>query len=197
MRIGGYEPSSLVDFPGHVAAVVFTQGCNFRCPWCHNRALVEPKEFGPILSVEFVMDHLERRRGKLSGVVVSGGEPTLQPDLADFLEGVRALGYPTKLDTNGSDPEALERLLARGLVDFVAMDLKAPWERYDEACGGRVDRIRLERSLAILRGSGVEHHLRTTDWAGFAPDERAAIERIAQGSALRWQTFRRPEVRAP
>lgn len=195
MRIGGYEPSSLVDFPGHVAAVVFTQGCNFRCPWCHNRALVEPEEFGTTISVEFVMDHLQRRRGKLSGVVVSGGEPTLQPDLAAFLEGVRTLGYPTKLDTNGSDPDALERLLSRGLVDFVAMDLKAPWERYDEACGVRVDRIRLKRSLAILRGSGVAHHLRTTDWAGFAPDERAAIERIAEGSGLRWQGIRRPAMR--
>jgi len=188
-------PSSLLDFPGRVAAVVFTQGCNFRCPWCHNRALVHTSEFGAPISVEQVMGHLERRVGKLSGVVVSGGEPTLQPGLASFLRRARDLGFATKLDTNGSAPETLGILLSDGLVDFVAMDLKAPWERYDEACGVVVDKIRLERCLAILRESGVAHHLRTTDWAGFTGEERLEIERIAAGSPLVWQPFRPPNGR--
>lgn len=190
MRIGGYEKSSLVDFPGRVAAVVFTQGCNFRCPWCHNRQLVEPSAFGPQIPVDDIFRHLAGRVGKLSGVVVTGGEPTLQPDLESFLARLCGLGFATKLDTNGSNPAVVQNLLDRALVDFVAVDLKAPWSRYDEACGVRVDTRAVQETIQLLRAQRIPHHLRTTDWAGFAPGEREEIEAIAGGSTLVWQTFR-------
>lgn len=190
MRIGGYEKSSLVDFPGRVAAVVFTQGCNFRCPWCHNRQLVEPSAFGPTIPVDDIFRHLGGRVGKLSGVVVTGGEPTLQPDLERFLERACALGFATKLDTNGSNPAVVQKLLDRALVDFIAVDLKAPWSRYDEACGVRVDTTSIQETIQLLQTQSIPHHLRTTDWAGFAPGEREEIEVIAEESALVWQDFR-------
>lgn len=192
MRIGGCQKTSLVDFPGKVAAVVFAQGCDFRCPWCHNRQLVDPDRFGPGIPVDDVFRHLAARVGKLSGVVVSGGEPTLQPGLADFFGQVRALGFSTKLDTNGSRPGVVEGLVSRGLLDFVAVDLKAPWDRYDEACGKEVDADALRGTIAILRSSGIAHQLRTTDWAEFSSAERAEIEAIARGSPHVWQPFRHP-----
>lgn len=197
MRIGGYVRSSLVDFPARVASVVFVQGCDLRCPWCHNPALVRPALFSPPIPEEDVFRHLEERRGKLSGVVVTGGEPTLQPDLAAFLERVRSLGFSVKLDTNGTRPDVLEDILGRGLADFVAVDLKAPWSRYREACGTEVDIDALRRSIDLLRSSGVDHQLRTTDWAAFPPDQRREIEEIATGSVHAWQEFRRPLVVAP
>jgi len=190
IRIGGFQPVSLVDFPGRVAAVVFLQGCSFRCPWCHNPSLVHPSLFEETTPEQVVLERLERRRGKIGGVVVTGGEPTLQKDLPIFLRRVRSLGFAVKIDTNGAQPDSLERILSEGLADFVAMDLKAPWERYDEACGVCVDREALERTLALLRSSGVPHHLRTTDWAPFDEHERAGIEVIAKGSHLVWQPCR-------
>lgn len=192
IRIGGFQPVSLVDFPGRVASVVFFQGCSFRCPWCHNPSLVQPHLFGETIPEEVILERLERRRGKIGGVVVTGGEPTLQTGLDDFLHRLRDLGFATKLDTNGAQPEALQRILSEGLVDFVAMDLKAPWGRYDEACGVAVDLEAVQASLSILRASGIPHHLRTTDWAHFDVSEREAIEAIATGSPLRWQEFRPP-----
>lgn len=190
IRIGGFQPVSLVDFPGRVASVVFFQGCSFRCPWCHNPTLVHPYLFGETIPEEAVLERLERRREKVGGVVLTGGEPTLQTGLPGFLRRVRDLGFATKLDTNGAQPETLRRILSDGLADFVAMDLKAPWERYDEACGTRVDIDAVRASLSILRASGIPHHLRTTDWAGFDASEREAVEAIADGSPLRWQECR-------
>lgn len=192
IRIGGFQPVSLVDFPGRVASVVFLQGCSFRCPWCHNPSLVHPRLFGETIPEETILERLEHRRGKIGGVVATGGEPTLQPGLDRFLRRVRSLGFTVKLDTNGAQPEALGRILSEGLADFVAMDIKAPWERYDEACGVAVDLDAVRASLAILRTSGIPHHLRTTDWAGFSAGEREAVEAIAAGSPLRWQVFRPP-----
>lgn len=192
IRIGGFQPVTLVDFPGRVASAVFLQGCGFRCPWCHNPSLVLPGRFGETIPEATVMERLERRRGKIGGVVVTGGEPTLQPGLPGFLRRLRALGFATKLDTNGSGPDALERILSEGLADFVAIDLKAPWERYAEACGVAVDLDAVRASLALVRRSGVPHLLRTTDWAGFGPEERAAVEAVAAGSPHVWQPFRPP-----
>ena len=184
MRIGGYQRTSLVDFPGRVAAVVFTQGCNFRCPWCHNRQLVEPARFEAALCQEVILRHLGSRIGKLSGVVISGGEPTLQPDLIDFMSAVRRMDFAVKLDTNGSAPQVVADLLARGLVDFIAMDLKAPWRRYEQACGVAVDTTSIRETIRIVQRSGVPHHLRTTDWAGFTEEEWREIEIAAEGSLV-------------
>ncbi len=190
LRIGGYVPCSLSDFPGRIAAVVFTQGCNWRCPWCHNAALVYPEQFTPPIPVGDILARLANRRGKLDGVVVSGGEPTLHAGLPDFLRQVRALGFATKLDTNGSHPEVVRALLAARLLDYVAMDLKAPWSRYAEATGSPVDLGALTETLALLRSSGIEHQLRTTRWPGLAEPDFAEIAQIATGSPHVWQDYR-------
>ncbi len=192
MRIGGYVPCSLSDFPGKLAAVVFTQGCNWRCPWCHNPALVHPAQFLPSLLVADVLTRLEDRCGKLDGVVVTGGEPTLQPGLRTFLHAVKRLGFATKLDTNGSNPAVVRALLAAGLVDFVALDLKAPWSRYAEAAGVPVDTTALAETLSLLRTRAVPHHLRTTRWPGLTDADCAAIARLAAGSPHVWQEYRPP-----
>jgi pyruvate formate lyase activating enzyme len=137
LRIAGYVPSSLIDFPGRVSAVIFTPGCTLRCPYCHNAHLVRddgdrsPHEENK----QKVYALLEQRRGLLGGVTVSGGEPCLQEGLADFLRAVRKIGYAIKLDTNGTCPEALASLLKEALVDIIAMDIKAPRDRYAELCG--------------------------------------------------------------
>jgi pyruvate formate lyase activating enzyme len=163
MRIGGFQPFSLSDFPGRSAAIVFTQGCNFRCPFCHNPSLwpaipVNP----PVATAEAVLSFLADRRGLLGGLVITGGEPTLQAGLPDFLEAVKRLGLGVKLDTNGSQPEVIAELLANGLVDYVAMDVKAPLEKYDQLCGCAVDKGAIRRTRHLIAASGVAHHFRTT-----------------------------------
>lgn len=160
MEIGGFEPFSLCDFPSRPAAVVFAQGCNFRCPFCHNGGLLALKT-GAISSAE-VLDRLARRWGRLQGVVVSGGEPCLQPDLAEFCASVKALGLAVKLDTNGSRPSVLADLLSRQLVDYVAMDVKAPPRRYAKLAGVAVKWDLIAESIRILGASGVPHQFRTT-----------------------------------
>jgi pyruvate formate lyase activating enzyme len=190
MRIGGFVPCSLSDYPGHLAAVVFTQGCNWCCPWCHNPALVYPEQFTPTLSAADVLVRLAARLGKLDGVVVTGGEPTLQPDLAEFLAKLKVLGFRVKLDTNGSRPSIVRDLLAAGLVDFVAMDLKAPWPRYAEAVGVPVDIAALAETIALLRASGIAHQLRTTRWPGLTGGDEPALRALASGSPHVWQSYR-------
>lgn len=157
MRIAGLEKFSTVDFPGSLSAVVFAAGCNYRCFYCHNRHILnEP----PLLPEAEVSAFLEKRAGLLDGVVFSGGEPTLQSDLPEWLRRVRALGYRTKLDTNGSRPETLRALLAEGLLDYVAMDYKAALDGYRPLCGA--DAAGVAESLALLRDSGIPYELRTT-----------------------------------
>lgn len=162
MRIGGIQRSSLVDYPGKVSAVIFTQGCNFRCPYCHNPQLVEPSLFEPPLDAADVLSFLESRVGRLHGVVVSGGEPLLQKRLPDFLEQVRRFGFPVKLDTNGSFPAELAHVVSGGLVDFVAMDIKAPLDKYAVVSGVPVDVHAIQASIRIIRESGIDHQFRTT-----------------------------------
>ena len=160
MKIGGLVPFSLSDFPGHVAAVVFTQGCNFRCPFCHNGGLLDTR--GDAMPQADVLAFLGRRRRALTGVVVSGGEPTLQPDLADFCRALKGLGYAVKLDTNGTRPDVLAALFAEGLVDYVAMDVKAPASSYDRLAGVHVSVERLWESQRMIAASGLPHQFRTT-----------------------------------
>lgn len=190
MRIGGYVPCSLSDFPGQLAAVVFTQGCNWRCPWCHNRALVYPELFTSTIPTSEIFTRLAARRGKLDGVVVTGGEPTLHAGLAVFLTEVKRFGFATKLDTNGSHPEVVRTLLDAKLVDFVAMDLKAPLFRYAEAIGTTANSEFLVETIALLRERDVPHQLRTTRWPGLADEDCAKIEKLANGSPHIWQDFR-------
>ncbi len=175
MNIQGYQKLTLLDFPGKTACTVFTGGCNLRCPFCHNAGLVRTPCAQPSVEDE-VWDYLERRRGILDGVCVTGGEPLLQPDLPAFLRRVRELGYAVKLDTNGSLPQRLEQVLGAGLVDYVAMDVKSSPAGYAKAVGTEVDIAVYERSLRLLRDSGVPYELRTTAVGGIhTPEDFAAI----------------------
>ncbi|HPH03427.1 MAG TPA: anaerobic ribonucleoside-triphosphate reductase activating protein [Spirochaetota bacterium] len=153
MNIAGLVRSSLIDFPGLVSAVIFTPGCNFRCPWCHNAELARaPVDPPPTCPMDSVLAFLESRRGKLGGVVISGGEPTLQAALEGFCATLRSMDFAVKLDTNGTNPDLLDRLLDRGLVTSVAMDVKGPPEHYVAMTGiPKVPLDRIERSMAILK----------------------------------------------
>ena len=177
----------MVDFPGKLAATVFTGGCNLRCPFCHNAPLVLRVSETPELTTEEVLTFLRSRRGLLDGVVLSGGEPLLQQGAADFLREVRSLGFALKLDTNGCYPEALAAILEEGLVDYVAMDIKNRPEKYAETVGipGFDARPVLE-SVRLLRRSGVDYEFRTTVVKEFhAPEDIRAIGEWLKGSK-RW-----------
>lgn len=161
MRIAGFTPFSLSDFPGYTAAIVFTQGCNFRCPFCHNHALMEMNaDVG--VNENTIRGILHDRRNRLDGVVVSGGEPTLQEDIISFFTWLKTLGFKTKLDTNGSRPRVIGELIEKRLVDYVAMDVKAPPDKYNLLSGTRVDWKVIKESICLLSESGVAHEFRTT-----------------------------------
>ena len=162
MRLAHYEPLSLSDFPGRLSTTVFTVGCNFACPYCHNPELVTSMEDTPQLTEEAFFVFLERRRGKLNGVCITGGEPTLHADLAEFVERIRALGYAVKLDTNGSNPEMLGHLLETSSLDYVAMDVKAPPSRYGEMTGNPYALALAEASIRLLAKRDTVHEYRTT-----------------------------------
>lgn len=163
MRILGLQKLSLVDFPGKVAATVFTGGCNLRCPFCHNASLVLPGRGTSALDAGGVLDFLASRRGLLDGVVLSGGEPLLQPDAADFLAEVKAMGFSVKLDTNGCHPDALADILDRRLADYVAMDIKNSLEKYPWTVGvPGFDTAPVERSARLLMEGPADYEFRTT-----------------------------------
>lgn len=174
MRIGGYQKTSLIDFPGKIAAVVFTQGCGWRCPYCHNRSLIHPPSFQPAIPEEEIYDHLKLRQGQLDGVVVSGGEPTLQHGLTEFLRQVRYLGFATKLDTNGSRPNILSLLLQEELLDYIAMDVKGPLDEYTRFTGCDVDTGSIELSIELIKQSGIACEFRTTLVGGLHTREHIA-----------------------
>jgi len=162
MRIGGFQPVTASDFPGCMAAIIFTQGCNFRCPFCHNSSLL-PLEGHIRLAEPEILEFLQRRRTLLGGVVVSGGEPCLQGDLPRFCQKLHQMGFAVKLDTNGSYPNVIEQLLAQKLVDFIAMDVKAPLDRLSALTGVAPNAEAIQRSMTLIAASGVEHLFRTTD----------------------------------
>jgi len=166
MEIGGLEKSTLIDYPGRVACTVFLVGCNFRCPFCYSSELVLPEKIlrQPKISGKEFFDFLRERKGLLDGVVLCGGEPTLQKDLPDFIKRIKDLGYLVKLDTNGSNPEMLELLIDKKLIDYVAMDIKAPMEnqKYDRAAGVKVNLEKIKKSVEMIKNSGIDYEFRTT-----------------------------------
>ncbi len=196
IRIGGLVKQSLVDWDGVLAAVVFTRGCNFRCGYCHNPALVVPElaHGRADVPVGAVFDYLSRRRGWLDGVVVTGGEPTVHAGLPDFIRRVKALGYRVKLDTNGTNSVMLERLLADRAVDYVAMDIKnvpdaAHYGRITPLASAMMDNVL--RSIGLLRRSGVEHEFRTTLLPEVhTPAVRACLSKMFAGSRYVFHDFR-------
>ena len=159
----GYEKFSMVDFDGKIACTVFTGGCNFRCPFCHNAPLVVGNLKSQQIDESEVFDYLQKRKGLVDAVCVTGGEPTLQPDLCDFLAKVRSMGYATKLDTNGLRPDVLKAVLDDKLVDYVAMDVKNSPEKYAHTVGVQnVDMGKILGSIQLLKDSGIDFELRTT-----------------------------------
>jgi pyruvate formate lyase activating enzyme len=161
MRLGGIQSFSLVDYPKEICMTVFTIGCNFRCPYCHNPELVE-ETADALVSEEAMFERLRVRRGLLGGVTVTGGEPTMCADLPDFIRRIKALGFKVKLDTNGTNPQMVAELFEDKLLDYVAMDIKAPLRRYPENVGRPVDVRTIQESIERIMGSGVAYEFRTT-----------------------------------
>ena len=193
MLIKGLQKLTLLDFPEKMACTLFTFGCNFRCPFCHNASLVlSDRADGTIIEEEDFFRFLRSRRGILEGVCISGGEPTLQPDLPAFIRRIRDLGFAVKLDTNGYRPAVLRALIDEGLVDYVAMDIKNSLSRYPETVGiARFDTAPIEESMDLLMEGRVPFEFRTTLVRGLhTPESIAEIgRRLAGGERFFLQTF--------
>ncbi len=191
MIICGLQKMTLLDYPGRVACTVFLGGCNFRCPYCHNYEIVSGP-LTPEMTVDDFLRFLDKRHGLLDGVAVTGGEPCLQPDLPDLLETIQKAGFPVKLDTNGSNPAMLKRLLDGGLVNYVAMDIKNSPEKYAQTAGlARVDLAPIRESVRLLMTSGIEYEFRTTvvDELHTAKDIEAIGQWISGASRYCLQPF--------
>ena len=163
MNICGYQKTTLLDYPGHVAATIFTGGCNFRCPFCHNSDLVVNSTMSPCISQEEIFAFLKKRKNVLSGICITGGEPTLQTNLSEFIKKVRSLGYKIKLDTNGYRPDVISSLLEDNLLDYIAMDIKAGLSNYAKVSGiPNLDTSKIKESISIIENSGIDYEFRTT-----------------------------------
>ncbi len=162
MKIAGLQKLTLLDFPDTVACLIFTQGCNFRCPYCHNKDLLDSEALNQIEEKD-VLTYLIKRKGLLDGVVISGGEPLLQKDIKEFIQKIKSLGYKIKLDTNGSNPDLLIDLINNKLIDYVAMDIKNDFEDYADTIGvKKVNLEKIKQSIEILKNSKIEFEFRTT-----------------------------------
>ncbi|MBQ7383729.1 MAG: anaerobic ribonucleoside-triphosphate reductase activating protein [Clostridia bacterium] len=162
MVIKGLQKTTLLDFPEKVACTVFTGGCNFRCPFCHNASLVISPDFSDIIPEDEFFSFLNKRKGILDGVCITGGEPLLQRDIADFMKKIRDMGFAVKLDTNGAFPDRLKAILDEGLVDYVAMDIKNSQEKYSETCGIQIDLSKISESISLLMNGNIPFEFRTT-----------------------------------
>ncbi|MFA5128866.1 MAG: anaerobic ribonucleoside-triphosphate reductase activating protein [Patescibacteria group bacterium] len=175
MIIGGLQKLTLIDYPGKIACTVFTVGCNFRCHFCHNPELIDPAEFklSEIIEEKVFFDFLNSRHGLLDGVCITGGEPTLHPDLPEFIKKIRILGFLVKLDTNGTNPEMLKALIAEKMIDYISMDIKTllQKESYEKVAGATVDIENIKQSIGIIMQSGLEYEFRTTVVPGLHNEE--------------------------
>lgn len=160
MKIGGLQKTSLLDYPDTISAIIWTVGCDFRCPFCYNRDIVLDK-VGTIPEEE-ILSFLEKRKGMLEGLVISGGEPLIQKEIIEFAEKVKKLGYLIKIDTNGMHPEKLKELIDKKLVDYIAMDVKAPKNKYDKLTDVKTDIKKIEKSIEIIRNSAPDYEFKTT-----------------------------------
>ncbi len=198
MKISALQPVTASDFPGRMAAIIFTQGCNFHCPFCHNGSLL-PMDADCLIGEDTVYSFLKKRQKLLDGLVISGGEPCLQEDLAGFCRQVKDMGYAVKLDTNGSRPLVIEELLAEDLVNFIAMDIKAPLSRLPELTGTASHGEQISRSISLVAESGVDHLFRTTDVKPMlsSEDHRSIKELVPPGSCHVVQPFVAKNALAP
>jgi pyruvate formate lyase activating enzyme len=158
--IKGIVESSFIDYPKKISLVIFTAGCNFHCHYCHNPELVNPSP--PFISEEKVLKKLDSKKEWIDGVVITGGEPTMHPDLPEFIKKIRETGLLIKLDTNGSNPEMLKELIDNELIDYVAMDIKAPLENYEKITQCKPNVKKIKKSIDLIRESGIEYEFRTT-----------------------------------
>ena len=184
MIIHGFQKMTLLDYPGRVACTIFTAACNLRCPFCHNAGLVTKIENTQRIDESEVLAYLQKRKGILDGVCITGGEPTLQKDLADFIRKIRALGYAVKLDTNGTNPAVLQSLLDEGLLDYVAMDIKNTLEKYAATVGvASFDVTPIQQSIDLLRAGRVDYEFRTTVVAEYhTPGDIGQIAALIAGA---------------
>ncbi len=183
MKITGLMKTTLLDFPGKVACTVFTYGCNFRCSFCHNARLVTEVNPDNITEEEF-FSFLSKRQGVLDGVCISGGEPTLQKDLPDFIRRIKEMGFAVKLDTNGYEPEILKSLIDENLLDYVAMDIKSSPSGYSEICGVNIDMEKIKKSVSILKEGKTDYEFRTTCVKEYhTPQDFADIAQWLQGNS--------------
>lgn len=180
MRIGAIQKFSMIDYPGKLSAIVFTQGCNFRCPYCHNPELVDSAKFLDPIPKETLFTFLKKRVGKLDAVSITGGEPTLHKDLPQLMKNVKKMGFLVKLDTNGSNPEMLSKIIAESAVDYLAMDIKAPLEKYSQITRSQVDTLAIQRSIQLIKKSGVDYEFRST----LVQDMLSKKEVLQMGSLL-------------
>ena len=166
MLISGVQKFTMLDYPEKVAAIIFTPGCNMRCKFCHNKEFVLPEEIKQLrpsfVPQEAVLNFLKSRKGKLDGVVISGGEPTVQPDLKDFIKEVRKMNFLVKLDTNGNLPDIMKELVSEGLVDYIAMDVKTTLENYKDLVGDLANPKKIEESINFLKQGTINYEFRTT-----------------------------------
>ena len=182
-NIGGIQKTTLVDFPQKIAAIVFTQGCNFRCGYCHNPELLSQNNLQSKYNPQEFLDFLKSRTGKLDGVVITGGEPTLQVNLYNFIREVKQLGFLVKLDTNGTNPEILQKLINDKLLDYIAMDIKAPLDKYSLITGVNTDCEKLKKSIVLVMKSGVDYEFRTTVIKSqLLPDDFNKIGQLINGA---------------
>lgn len=179
MIFGGLQKQSLIDFPGKISCVLFTPGCNFTCPFCHNPDLARGQlEQASLLKEESVFDFLEKRKGFLDGVVISGGEPTLHRDLSLICHNIKKMGYPVKLDTNGSRPEILKRLIQHRYVDYIAMDIKTDPSAYPREISGDENPANIFESIELIMAAGIFYEFRTTCVKPFV--DRPIVEKISR-----------------
>jgi len=181
--IGGVQKLSLVDYPGHTAAAMFTLGCNMRCGYCHNPELVLPEQLLEPITLTDIFDWLETRRGKLEAVVVSGGEPTIHEDLPKLFRVLKGLGFLTKLDSNGTHPDMLAEMINQKIVDFIAMDIKGPIEKYNKIAARPIDIKAIQKSIKLIISSGIDHEFRTTIVKGqLEVEDFEAVGKLVEGA---------------
>lgn len=160
MEFKGHQKSSFIDYPDKISTVLFTGGCNFRCPYCHNSELVYDK--GQVIEEEYILNYLKKRRKMIDAVCISGGEATLHQGLEEFIKKAKGLGYLIKLDTNGTKPEVLKRLIEKNLLDYIAMDIKAPFNKYEKVINSNVNIESIKESIDIIMKSDIDNEYRTT-----------------------------------
>jgi len=183
MKIGGLQRISLIDYPKELSAIVFTMGCNFRCPYCHNPELVVGSV--NVINTDIVLDFLKSRVGKLSAVSITGGEPTLHSDLPEFMKQIKSMGYKIKLDTNGTNPDMLKQIIDEKIVDYVAMDVKAPLDKYSTVVGVKVNVANIVESINIIKESDIYYEYRTTVVESFlVKEDIISIAEMIKGAKI-------------